>query len=170
MRRISTLAVVVLSVSFAACSSSKPAATAPTNTSSTTTDSTNALSGASPRFDVVLDDNGLTFPPGPTLARSYRISFEDRRTSPPPGQNVHLQFLVPGPQLLIADLAAGASIDHLLLANMSAEVVNLDPGAVPVPGHVLGPEARAQRRSIGNVKVTNPLNIEATPAYPTPVT
>jgi hypothetical protein len=166
MRRI--VIVVLLAGSLAACSSSKPSATAPTTTSSTVGSTSPA--DPAPKFDVVLDDKGLTFPAGKTLARSYLISFEDRRTSPPAGQNVHLQFLVSGPQLLIVDLAAGASIRHLLLANTSAEVVNLDPGEIPVPGSLLGPDAFAHRHSIGNYKVINPLNIEATPEYPTPVT
>ena len=92
---------------------------------------------------MVIDDNGLTFPPGRTLAGKYLVSFEDRRTSAPAGQKLHLQFIVPGPRILLFDVPAGTASTHSLLANMAPEVVWLDPGAAPVAGSFLRPEDRA---------------------------
>ena len=170
MRRV--LTIVLLGVVTAACSASKPSASEPGSSlsSSSTTPSATAPNESAPRFDVVLDDNGLTFPPGRTLAGSYLISFEDRRSSPPAGQHLHLQFLPSGPRILLIDVAAGTAGTHVLLANMVAEVVTLDAGDIPVPGEFVRPEALSRRHSIGAVPVTNPLAIEATPEHPTPVT
>ena len=160
MRR--TVIVLLLAGVLAACSSSPHSASPSPATPPAAT--------SAPRFDVVLDDHGLTFPPGKTLAAKYRISFEDRRTSPPAGQKLHLQFIVGGPQLLLFDVPAGTSSTHTLLANMTPEVVSLDPGFAAPDGSLLRPEAMAHRHSIGDVAVTNPLEIEPTPEFPTPVT
>ncbi len=164
MRPTVIVLVLALAGALGACSSSSRSAP-PTASASTVPNGSTA-----PRFDVVLDDQGLTFPPGKTLAGRYRISFEDRRTSPPAGQQLHLQFVVAGPQLLLFDVPAGTSSTHTLLANMSPEVVSLDPGFAAPAGSLLRPEAMAHRHPIGNVAVTHPLEIEPTPEFPTPVT
>lgn len=162
-------AVVVLVVGLlAACSSSKskPSASEPTSTGSgVTAHAVNVV----PSFDVVLDDDGLTFPPGTTLAREYVISFEDRRTSPPPDQHLHLQFLPSGLRIVLIDVPAGTSSRHAILGNMVAEVVYFDPG-VSLDTGFLRPQDMAHRHSIGTVPVKNPLSIETTPEFPTPVT
>jgi len=162
MRRTVIVLLPLLAGVLAACSSAAHSASPSPSPQPTAT--------SAPRFDVVLDDHGLTFPPGKTLAAKYRISFEDRRTSPPAGQELHLQFVVGGPQLLLFDVPAGTSSTHTLLANMTPEVVSLDPGFAAPDGSLLRPEATAHRHSIGNVAVTNPLEIEPTPEFPTPVT
>jgi hypothetical protein len=165
-----TLTIVLFAGAIAACSSPKPSSSElSSSVSSSASGSATAPSGTAPRFDVVLDDHGLTFPPGKTRAGAYVVSFEDRRSTPA-GQRLHLQFLASGPRILLIDVAAGSSGAHALLANMVAEVVSLDPGEIPVPGEFLRPDALAHRHSIGDIAVTNPLSIEATPAYPTPVT
>jgi hypothetical protein len=158
--------VLLLAGGLAACTSSRPSASGPTSTITSASDSPTA---PAPRFDVVLDDHGVTFPPGKTPARTYRISFEDRRTSPPPGQKLYLQFVVAGPQILLVDVPAGASSTHALLANMTPEIVFLDPGVVLKAGDFLRPDDLAHRHAL-DVPVTNPVEIEATPEFPTPVT
>jgi hypothetical protein len=118
----------------------------------------------------VLDDTGVTFPAGKTMAGHYVVSFEDRRSAPPAGQDVHLQFVVNGPQLLLLDVRAGTSSAHTLLANMSAEVVSLDPGTAAAAPGLLRPQDMAHRHPVGTGKVTNPFAVYPSPEYPTPVT
>lgn len=157
MRRIPIL--LLLALTLAACSATKSA----------TRPAPSPPAPATRQLAVVLDDRGLTFPPGPTPAGPYRISFEDRRTSAPGSRSVHLQFVVPGPRLVLFDVPAGTASTHTLLANMTPEVVYVDPGASPATG-LLRPEDVAHRHPIGGIRVTNPLVIEATPRFPTPVT
>jgi hypothetical protein len=164
MRRLVT--VVVLAGTLGACSASgsHPSAAAPTDPTATRPGATDP---APPRFDVVLDDHGLRFPPGPTLAGRYRISFDDRRSVRPPAERLHLDFRPSGPYVILIDVAAGATTDHVLLQNMDAFVIDFARTSNPAsPMNALGQPSDAIR----NFPVTNPLSIVATPQYPTPVT
>lgn len=143
MRRIG--AIVLLIGSLAACDSSHPhAANPPTSPSSSKTAPT------LPSFDAVLDDTGLHLPAGPTPAAKYRISFEDRRTHQVAGKRGVLQFLPSGPQIVVLAVPAGTSADGTLIANLVARV--------------------AINGQAANVPIDHPLDVQATPQYPTPAT
>src|SRR4051794_1785092 len=103
MRRF--VIAVVLAGLLGACSASGShrSGAAPTDPSATRPAATVP---APPDFAVVLDDHGLRFPPGPTLAGRYRISFADRRSVRPTEERLHLEFRPSGPYIILIDVAA----------------------------------------------------------------
>jgi hypothetical protein len=162
MRRL--VMTAVLAGLLGACSSSSH------SSSTALTDPTATRPGATvptpPAFAVVLDDHGLRFPPGPTLAGRYRISFDDRRSRRPTAERLHLEFRPSGPYIVLIDVAAGATTDHVLLQNMVAFVIDFTRTSNPASPDELGRPSDAIR----TFPVTNPLSIVATRQYPTPVT
>ena len=122
------------------CGSSKHAA------GSTVTTRTSAI----PRFSAVLDDDGLKLPTGPTPAGRYRISFVDHRSHRDPKKQATLRFRASGPTFVLLEIPAGSSQVGVLVQNLIAYIA--------IDG--------VNR----NVPVENPLDVRATPQYPTPAT
>jgi hypothetical protein len=139
MQRAITIALLIGVI--AACGSSRAGSSTSTSTS---------MSGSHPAFDIVLDDDGLKLPPGPTLAGVYRVSFEDRRSHRVVGEHVSVRFRPSGPYIELDRVSAGFSDDVTLLQNLIVYLA-IDDVTRAVP-------------------IENQLDIRPTPQYSSPVT